>query len=104
MRLRAYKNFILSKNPALGNGPFEREFKLVTMPLKELMDREFQSRFLTLRELIGECHIENYWGARFLERWTLNRWPLRRSRSTEIQTLGSLSLTSSNHNSLSEEE
>ena len=95
---------MFSKNRALGDGPFEREFKLITMPLQRMLEMVFQSQFLTLADLTRDNYFANYWGARFLERWNLNRWPLRRSDSTEIRTLGSVSLISSNHESVIEQE
>ena len=93
-----FKNF--RNNPTLGRGPFERDFKLISVPLKEALGRPFRIRFLDLKERIRDRYQENYWGGRFLERWNVNRWPLRRSDSTEIMTLGSESFVSSNHDSL----
>ena len=84
----------------MGPGPFERDFKLISMPLKEALEKPFRVRFLDLKERIFDRFNENYWAGRFLERWNVNRWPLRRADSTEIMTLGSESFLSSNHDSL----
>ena len=45
-----------------------------------------------------------YWGAAFIDRWTNNRWPLRRADDSELITVGSEGVYSSNHESMDNEE